>query len=100
MRNAARRDEFAHYTLGVGILGENTNQSDNNAGPGEMIVTCRDRAAHVFHIRQTNLETKYEGQRTDGTHAVNGTAYLRNGQETFQCSFDSAGTTITQFVVN
>ena len=70
------------------------------AGPGTMKANCRDRAAHVFHTRQPSIETKYEGQRTDRSHAVNGTVYLRSVEETFQCSFNSDGSRITQFVVN
>ena len=65
-----------------------------------MMAQCRDRAADIFHIRLPNVETKYEGQRTDGTHAVNGTAFLRGGSDTFQCSFDAGGSTIVQFIVN
>ena len=49
------------------------------------------RAHEVLHTRLPNIETKYEGQRTDGTHAVNGTAFIRSRKETFQCSFDRAG---------
>jgi len=74
--------------------------SGGNANPGRMMAVCRDRAVHVFHLRAGDVETKYEGQRTDGTHAVNGTAYLRGIEETFQCSFNSSGTSIVQFIVN
>lgn len=70
------------------------------ADPASMMAVCRDRAAHVFHLRLPNVETKYEGQRVDGTHAVNGTAYLRQVEETFQCSFSADGNQIVQFVVN
>ena len=65
-----------------------------------MMAQCRDRASNVFHTRMPNVDTKYEGQRTDGTHAVNGTVYLRQKEETFQCSFNSAGDDIVQFIVN
>ncbi len=74
--------------------------SGGNASPGRMMAVCRDRAVHVFHLRAGDVETKYEGQRTDGTHAVNGTAYLRGIEETFQCSFNSSGTSIERFIVN
>ena len=40
------------------------------------------------------VELKYEGQRTDGTHAVNGSAAY--GQ-TFQCSFNRAGTHVVRW---
>ena len=74
--------------------------SGGNANPGRMMAVCRDRAVHVFHLRAGDVETKYEGQRTDGTHAVNGTAYLRGVEETFECSFNSSGTSIDRFIVN
>jgi hypothetical protein len=67
---------------------------------GVMMQQCRLRAHDAFKIRLPDIDTKYEGQRTDGTHAVNGTAYLKDGARTFQCSFDRAGKTITKFVVN
>lgn len=68
--------------------------------PAIMMQKCRDRAAKVFRVRMPDVETKYEGQRTDGSHAVNGTAFLEGRQETFQCSFDRTGAKIVQFVVN
>jgi uncharacterized protein len=74
--------------------------SGGNASPGRMMAVCRDRAVHVFHLRAGDVETKYEGQRTDGTHAVNGTAYMRGHEETFQCSFSANGVSIVQFIVN
>ena len=70
------------------------------ATPQRMMADCRVRAAQEFRTRQPNVETKYEGQRTDGTHAVNGTARMRGRTETFQCSFDRPGRRILRFVVN
>lgn len=68
--------------------------------PEIMMQVCRNRAHEVLHVRLPDIETKYEGQRTDGTHAVNGTAWMRGRTETFQCSFDRPGRAIVQFVVN
>lgn len=57
-----------------------------------MMVKCNTYAAHHLHVSTSDIaEVKYEGQRTDGTHAVNGTA--TNGQ-TFQCSFNKKGTKV------
>ncbi len=102
MRNAARRKETANYTLGIGIdaAASNAAESQSEGDAGSMRSDCSDRAAHIFHVRKSILETKYQGQRTDGSHAVNGSAQLRSGMETFQCSFSADGTTITQFIVN
>lgn len=68
--------------------------------PGQMMQKCRIRAGEVFRTRLPNIDTKYEGQRVDGTHAVNGTAIFAGRTETFQCSFDKPGDRIIQFVVN
>lgn len=60
------------------------------ANDSEMMAKCNTYAAHHLHLPASDIaEVKYEGQRTDGTHAVNGSA--TNGQ-TFQCSFNKAGT--------
>lgn len=82
------------------VAGSESDNEAPQADPAAMQANCRDRAAHVFHTRQPNIETKYEGQRTDGTYAVNGTVYLRSVEETFQCSFNSDGSKITRFLVN
>lgn len=68
--------------------------------PERMMQECRVRAHEVLHTRLPDIETKYEGQRTDGTHAVNGTAFIRGRTETFQCSFNRPGRRIIQFIVN
>lgn len=70
------------------------------ATPEIMMAQCRNRAHDEFKIRLPDIDTKYEGQRTDGTHAVNGTAFLKTGERTFQCSFNRGGDKIVQFVVN
>ena len=68
--------------------------------PEIMMAECRARAGKEFQTRLPNIETKYEGERTDHTHAVNGTAWFSGRTETFQCSFDSSGSRIIRFVVN
>jgi integrase len=70
------------------------------AAPETMMAQCRARAGKALRMRLPDIETKYEGQRVDGTHAVNGTAYLAASTKTFQCSFNRAGTVIVRFVVN
>ena len=51
-------------------------------------------ARHLGVSTSDIVDLKYEGQRTDGTHAVNGSA--ANGQ-TFQCSFNRAGTHVVHW---
>ena len=67
--------------------------------PEGMMDECRSRAVTVFGAIFESIDAAYEGQRTDGTHAVNGSVNVR-GPETFQCSFDQAGYRIEQFLVN
>ncbi len=64
-----------------------------------MIDKCREHAAHRLHVDAGIVNVKYEGQRTDGTHAVNGDAET-NPVVTFQCNFGPAGRHITELVVN
>lgn len=60
------------------------------ADEAQMMSMCNTYAAHHLHLSTSDIaELSYEGQRTDGTRAVNGSA--TNGQ-TFQCSFNAAGT--------
>lgn len=68
--------------------------------PEEMMAHCRNRAHKQLNMRLPDIETKYEGQRTDGTHAVNGTARNDARTVTFQCSFNKRGRKIVDFVVN
>lgn len=57
-----------------------------------MMAKCNTYAAHHLHLSTSDIaEVTYQGQRTDGTHAVNGSA--TNGQ-TFQCSFNKSGTRV------
>ena len=66
-----------------------------------MMAHCRARVNTELKIRLPNIETKYEGQRVDGTHAVNGTANVKGKTpETFECSFGKQGRKIVQFAVN
>lgn len=56
-----------------------------------MLQKCRTIGAHHYRMRMPDVSTKFEGQRTDKTHAVNGTA----GALHFQCSFRADGKRIT-----
>lgn len=61
---------------------------------------CVARAANALGVPAANILIKYEGQRTDQTHAVNGSAATRGGERTFQCSYNAAGARMINFVVN
>jgi hypothetical protein len=65
------------------------------ADEAAMMTTCNTYAARHLHVSTSDIvDLKYEGQRTDGTHAVNGRA--ANGQ-TFQCSFNRSGTRVVHW---
>jgi hypothetical protein len=61
---------------------------------------CQTYAASRFGVAPGTVQVKYEGQRVDGTHAVNGSAVVSGIPRTFQCSFDPSGTQVVDFVVN
>lgn len=103
MRNSARKGETCKYTLSVEVTGGSAGGSGASgaaASPRNMMANCRERAHRLLRTRLPNIEVKYEGQRTDGTHAVNGSAFVHGRHETFQCSFNAEGSRIVQFVVN
>jgi hypothetical protein len=61
-----------------------------------MLKQCKKYAAHHLNVLEGPLRVKYEGQRTDGTHAVNGDIGYNIGV-TFQCSFNSNGNKVVRF---
>jgi len=67
------------------------------ASPEWMAEDCMVAAQSFFQDFEAKTEMKYEGQRTDGTHAMNGTIYLETRSDDIQCSYDSAGTTMVDF---
>ena len=61
----------------------------------EMMSTCNNYAAHHLGLSTSDIaEVTYQGQRTDGTHAVNGST---SSGQTFQCSFSSNGRNVVQW---
>ena len=100
IRSAARRNEVANYRLEMIITaGVDKSPTAEASTPETMMAQCRVRAGEVMTTRLPNIETKYEGQRTDGTHAVNGTAFIDGDTKTFQCSFNRPGRKIVRFVI-
>jgi hypothetical protein len=70
------------------------------ANTSSMLSACKSRAANAYKTAPGNIVVKYEGQRTDGTHAVNGTYETAKLVNTFQCSFNRNGNQIVNFVKN
>lgn len=59
------------------------------ADESDMMSKCNRYAAHHLHVSTSDIaDLKYEGTRTDGTHAVNGTT---SAGQSFQCSFGPQG---------
>lgn len=65
-----------------------------------MLGVCRARAARSLKVPASAVTVKYEGQRSDKTHAVNGSADMKGQERTFQCSFVPRGAKIARFAVN
>ncbi len=65
--------------------------------PDYMMEDCRLGAQQFYQDFEARTEASYEGQRTDGTHAVNGTIYLENRSAYFSCSYSAAGDTLVEF---
>jgi hypothetical protein len=63
-----------------------------------MVEDCGNNAQIFFQDFEARTEAKYQGQRVDGTHAVNVTIYLETRSEGVQCSYDAAGSTLLDFI--
>jgi len=83
-----------HFPVVLGIALANSALA---ASPEYMIEDCGNSSQIFFHAFEARSEPKYEGQRIDGTHAVNGTIYLETCSEDFQCSYNAAGDTLVNF---
>ena len=66
--------------------------------PDYMREACANATQSFFQDFEARTDTTYEGERTDGTHAINGTIYLENRSEDFQCSYAGDGETMVDFV--
>lgn len=65
--------------------------------PDYMIQDCQLASKQFYQNYETQTEAKYDGQRTDGTHAINGTIYLENRSAYFSCSYNAAGDRLVEF---
>jgi len=81
--------------------GAQSSSSHGSAGSVDtMLADRRARAAEKFGVSAGSVEVKYEGQRTDATHAINGSTTVHGRTETFQCSYDGSGRQLVNFVVS
>jgi hypothetical protein len=65
--------------------------------PDYMIEDCKLASQQFYQDFDARTEATYEGQRTDGTHAVNGTIYLETRSTYFSCSYNAKGDTLVEF---
>jgi hypothetical protein len=103
MRSKARWGKICRYSVTSEISGSVGAVSPGNStgsSPGSMMAGCRSRAHDVLRARLPDIAMEYEGPRSDGSYAVNGTTYINGVAETFQCSFNKRGNRIVNFVVS
>lgn len=85
---------IATIALAAGIVGTGAIAQS----PAYMLEDCRLASQQFYQEFEAKTEATYEGQRVDGTHAVNGTIYLKTRSAYFSCSYNRAGDTLVEFV--
>ena len=65
--------------------------------PDSMRGECASVAKTYFRDFDARTDMTYNGQRTDGTHAINGRIFLETRYEDFACSFDRGGQQMVTF---
>lgn len=65
--------------------------------PDYMIEDCKLASQQFYQEFEAQTQATYEGQRTDKTHAVNGTIMLETRSAYFSCSYNAAGDTLVEF---
>lgn len=79
----------------LAVLSSGSTASFAAADQSTMMSMCNTYAAKKLKVSTSDIaDVKYEGQRTDGTHAVNGTT---TSGRTFQCSFNKKGTKVVKW---
>lgn len=63
-----------------------------------MLDECSSVGKGYFREPAARTEMKYNGQRADGTHAINGRIFLETRFEDFACSYARNGQRMVQFV--
>ncbi len=83
--------------LVVGAMLSTQSLPANAQSVPSMLDGCASVAQNYFRDEEARSDMQYSGQRTDGTHAVNGRIYLETRFEDFACSYDRFGKTMSQF---
>lgn len=90
--------KFGAIVAGIALIATTPVYAQTNTSA--MLSTCKNRGAAAYGTARRQVVVKYEGQRTDGTHAVNGTYRTPKVIYTFQCSFNHRGNRIVKFIKN
>ncbi len=64
-----------------------------------MLSGCSGVAQNYFRDWTARTEMQYNGQRVDGTYAINGRIFLETRFEDFACSYDRSGRRMVEFFV-
>lgn len=98
MRNAARRNETANYTLTIGVTNASNAAASAPAGngspitPGNMPAYCRGEVSGMYGTRPTYVKTGTVAKAADGSSSISGTVDKGNeGIKRFKCRFDRSG---------
>jgi len=103
MRNAARRNEVANYTLAVAVNGtpkanpvapasKAATGKGDPISAGNMPAYCRGEVSGMFGTRPTYVKTDKSVRAADGSSAISGTVDKGSeGIKRFKCRFDANG---------
>ncbi len=83
-----------------GVGGDRLLLASNAASRDQMLDKCARAGQKFFREPTARTEMRYNGQRTDRTHAVGGEIFLENRAAHFSCSFRPNGHQIVDFVAD
>ncbi len=79
--------------VAIALLGHAVQAQPVNS----MLNECSRTAQDYFRDWEARTDMKYNGQRVDGTHAINGRIFLETRFEDFACSFGRNGARMVEF---
>lgn len=93
--SAGRRAILSMALMAAGVIGPGSPAAAQSRD--FMMNECSSAAQTYFRDFTARTEMQYNGQRVDGTHAINGRIFLETRSEDFACSYDRSGTRIVEF---
>jgi hypothetical protein len=84
-------------SMAAALVGTNASAQ---ARVSDMLSNCQFEAAKRLGGDVANTSVKYEGQRVDGTHAINGSISLEGRSARFQCSYAANGFDLADFWID